>query len=156
MPDTSRRTKQVASAIRDELVTIARRELNDPRLSRVGMITFSEVELHNDHRNANVWVSFMGKQKEDTEVKEALAALESASGFIHRLLIKRLPLKVHPRLHFKFDPGFDRAVHVSQALAEAAEIEKNSAKEKASWEETHSSSPDCSNKEDDSKETEKK
>lgn len=123
MPDPQRRNRQIAHSIRDELVTIARKDISDPRLERVGMITFSGVELAPDLRNATVWVSFMGKQAGDPDVKEALKALQSASGYIHRLLIKRIPIKVHPHLHFKFDPMFDRAVTVNEALAEAAQVE---------------------------------
>ena len=124
MPDPNRRNKQVANAIREELVKIAREDISDPRLERVGMITFSGVELTPDLRNATVWVSFMGREAKEPDVKAALKALESASGFIHRLLIKRIPMKMHPHLHFKFDKIFDRAATVNEALSEAAVLEK--------------------------------
>lgn len=127
MPDPNRRNKQVANAIRDELVKIARQDISDPRLERVGMITFSGVELTPDLRNATVWVSFMGKEQNDPDVKAALKALESAEGHIHRLLIKRIPMKMHPHLHFKFDKIFDRAATVNEALSEAAGLEKETA-----------------------------
>jgi ribosome-binding factor A len=123
-----RRHRQVASAIREELVTIARKDISDPRLERVGMITFSGVDLTPDLRNATVWVAFMGKQENDPEVKEALKALQSSSQFIHRLLIKRISMKVHPHLSFKYDKGFDRAAVVNQALHEAGAVEKETAK----------------------------
>jgi ribosome-binding factor A len=131
MEEVSRRHRQVANRIREELVTIARKEISDPRLERVGMITFSGVDLTQDMRNATVWVSFMGKQEKDADVQAALAALESAGSFIHRLLIKRIPMKIHPRLHFKFDRMFDRADVVSQALHEAAEVESETARYRA-------------------------
>jgi ribosome-binding factor A len=124
MPDQNRRNKQVANAIREELVKIAREDISDPRLEKVGMITFSGVELTSDLRNATVWVSFMGKEAKEPQVKEALKALESASGYMHRLLIKRIPMKMHPRLHFKFDNIFDRAATVNEALSEASALEK--------------------------------
>lgn len=133
MQEPNRRSRQVANAIRDELVSIARKDISDPRLEKVGMITFSGVELADDYRNATVWVSFMGKTKDSPEVKNALEALQSASKFIHRLLIKRIPMKVHPHLSFKYDPAFDRAAVIGEALAEAAEVEKNAALEKAKF-----------------------
>lgn len=123
-----RRPKQIANAIRDELVTIARKDISDPRLEQVGMITFSGVELSQDLRSATVWVSFMGREENSKEVQEALEALRSASGFIHRLLIKRIPIKIHPHLTFKFDRSFDRASAVQKALSEAAEVEKETAR----------------------------
>lgn len=133
MQEPNRRSRQVANAIRDELVTIARKDISDPRLENVGMITFSGVELADDYRNATVWVSFMGKTKDSPEVKDALIALQSASKFIHRLLIKRIPMKVHPHLSFKYDPAFDRAAVIGEALAEAAQVEKDAALEKAKF-----------------------
>jgi ribosome-binding factor A len=131
MTEPNRRHLQVANAIREELVTIARKDISDPRLEKVGMVTFSAIDLTPDLRNATVWVAFMGKAKNDPEVKDALDALNSASKFIHRLLIKRIPIKVHPQLLFKFDRGFDRAVEVNKALQEAAEVERDTAKVRA-------------------------
>lgn len=134
MPDPNRRHRQVANAIREELVTIARKDISDPRLEKVGMVTFSSVDLTPDMRNATVWVAFMGKGPKDADVKGALEALNSASKFVHRLLIKRISMKVHPHLVFKFDNGFDRAIEVNKALSEAAEIEKETAKIRAEQE----------------------
>jgi ribosome-binding factor A len=124
MAEPNRRHRQIANAIRDELVTIARKDISDPRLERVGMITFSGVELTEDLRNATVWVSFMGKEEKAPDVQAAIEALRSASAFIHRLLIKRIPMKIHPQLSFKFDRSFDRASTIQKALQEAAEVEK--------------------------------
>ena len=128
MQEVSRRTKQVANAIRAELVSIAQREISDPRLERAGMVTFSEVVLSTDHKNATVYVSFMGKEEKSQEVQDALKALQSAAGFIHRLLLKRIAMKSHPKLYFKFDTAFDRAAVVQEALNEAAEVERNASK----------------------------
>lgn len=127
MAEKNRRHRQIAEAIRDELVTIARRDISDPRLERVGMITFSGVDLSEDLRSATVWVSFMGKEEGAEDVREAIEALRSANGFIHRLLIKRIPMKIHPHLTFRFDRTFDRSSLVQKALKEAAEVERETA-----------------------------
>jgi ribosome-binding factor A len=126
----NRRHRQIANAIREELVTIARKDLNDPSIEKVGFITFSGVELSEDVRDGTVWVAFMGKEEKSKSVQAALEALNRSSPFIHRLLIKRLPMKVHPRLTFRFDNGFDRAAVVGKALAEAAEVEKETKKQR--------------------------
>ena len=141
MADASRRHRQVANAIREELVTIARKDVSDPRLERAGMITFAGLDLTPDMRNATVWVAFMGRTAADAEVKAALAALQSAETFIHRLLIKRIPMKVHPRLTFKFDGSFERAGVVGAALKEAAEVEAETARYRAEHPES-AESPD--------------
>ena len=124
----NRRHRQIANAIREELVSIIRKDLSDPAIERVGFITFSEVELTEDLRDGTVWCAFMGKEENAEDVQAALKALNHSSKFIHRLLIKRLPMKLHPRLTFKFDRGFDRAAVVGKALSEAAEVEKETAR----------------------------
>ncbi len=129
--EPSRRQLQIAKAIQEELVTIVRKDLSDPAIEKVGFITFSGVELTEDMRNGTVWVAFMGKDEGLASVRNALEALNNSAKFIHRLLIKRLPMKVHPVLTFKFDNGFDRAAVVGKALSEAAEIEKQTAQLRA-------------------------
>lgn len=134
MQEMSRRTRQMSNAIRDELVKMISREISDPRVERVGMITVSGIKLSPDHKNAMVFVSFMGKDEKSTEVQEALQALESASGYFHRLLLKRLRTKNVPQLSFRFDSLFDRAATVQTALKEAAEKEIAANEEKKSFE----------------------
>ena len=131
MAEITRRHRQVANAIREELVTIARKDISDPRLERAGMITFAGLDLTPDMRNATVWVAFMGRTASDAVVKDGLAALQSAEAYIHRLLIKRIPMKVHPRLTFKFDGSFERAGVVGVALKEAADVEAETARYRA-------------------------
>jgi ribosome-binding factor A len=126
---SNRRSQQVAAAIRDELVEITRKEISDPRIERVGFITFSEVKMSPDHRNATVYVSFMGKDEKSQEVRDALAALQSASTYFHRALVKRLRMKSHPHLSFKYDRGFDKAAQLSPAFQKLEAETKKDKKE---------------------------
>lgn len=132
--EPSRRQLQIANAIRQELVTIVRKDISDPDVEKVGMITFSGIELTEDMRNGTVWCAFMGKEEKSKSVQAALEALNRSTKFIHRLLIKRIPMKVHPVLTFKFDRAFDRAAAIGQALSEASEVEKETARVRASQE----------------------
>ncbi len=131
MNEPNRRQRQISNAIREELVNIARKDLSDPHVEKVGFITFSGVDLSDDLRSATVWVAFMGKEEKNKDVQAALAALNRSSKFIHRLLIKRLPMKLHPIPSFRFDPGFDRAALVGKALQEASEIEEETKRQRA-------------------------
>jgi len=123
MQEMSRRTRQMSSAIRDEVVKIIQREISDPRVTQVGMITVSGIKLSPDHKNAMIFVSFMGKEEKSLDVQNALAGLTAATGFFHRLLLKRLQTKNVPQLIFRYDPLFDKADIVQKALTEAAEKE---------------------------------
>lgn len=134
MNEPKRRNMQIANAVRDELVGILRKDLSDPDVERVGFITISGVELSDDVRNATVWVAFMGKQEGDKDVQKALEALNHSAKFIHRLLIKRIPMKVHPTPSFKFDRGFDRAAVVGKALQEAAQVEEETRRQRGEQE----------------------
>ncbi len=134
MQEMSRRTRQVANAVREELVQMIHRDLNDPRIQQVGMITVSGVKLSPDHKNATVYVSFMGKEEKSPEVIAALVALQSATGFFHRSLLKRLQVKAVPRLIFRYDSLFDNASSIQIALSEAAEKEAALAAEKKALE----------------------
>jgi ribosome-binding factor A len=132
MADDNRRHRQIAHAIRDEIVSIIRKDLSDPRLEMAGMITVSGVDLAPDMKSASVWVSFMGRKETEAEVKGAIEALNHSQAYIHRLLIKRIPMKKHPIPHFRFDPMFDRAEKVSSAFKEAAAIEAETAQVRSS------------------------
>jgi ribosome-binding factor A len=144
MNEPNRRQRQIANAIREELVTITRKDLSDPHLEKVGFITFSGIDLSDDLRSATVWVAFMGKEEKNKDVQAALGALNRSSKFIHRLLIKRLPMKLHPIPTFRFDNGFDRAAVVGKALQEASEIEKET-KRQRELQESEESSEDKGN-----------
>lgn len=117
--EMSRRSKQVAGAIQIELADLLRREISDPRVQAVGWITISDVHIAADHRNANVYVSFMGKEEKSKQVQEALKGLKHSAAFLHRALTKRLSLKSIPMLNFKYDNSFDHADKVARALNEA-------------------------------------
>jgi ribosome-binding factor A len=132
--EPKRRNLQIASTVREELVSILRKDLSDPDVEKVGFITLSGVDLSEDVRNATVWVAFMGKQENDKQVQAALAALNRSAKFIHRLLIKRISMKVHPVPAFKFDRGFDRAAAVGKALHDAAQVEEETRRHRAEQE----------------------
>lgn len=112
--DPSVRSKKVAAQIQRELSTILMREVDDPRVRGVGMITVSSVALAGDFRNATVFVAFMGESESPEKRKAAVAGLNSAAGFIRTSLMKKLGTKVTPLLHFRYDSGFDNAARVAK------------------------------------------
>ncbi len=114
------RTRKMASVIQKEISEIILRELNDPRLQKLGMITVSHVDLAGDHRNATVHVSFMGQRTEKKEAKAAVKLLNGAAPFFRRSLAKRMQTKVVPQVNFRYDESFDRAAKVHQAFIRAA------------------------------------
>ncbi|MEO2082848.1 MAG: 30S ribosome-binding factor RbfA [Desulfurobacteriaceae bacterium] len=92
------RRERLKSLLLREISDIVRFEVDLPE----GLfITISAVELNKDATKATVFVS--GLKPEDVAL--AVERLNRASGFIHRLLGKRLRLKVVPRPEFVIAPG---------------------------------------------------
>lgn len=104
------RMEKVANAIKEEAGNIIQNELKDPRL---GFITVMRVELTKDLQLARIYCSVMGS--EDKKDK-AMEGLESARGFIRRLLSERLKLRLSPELVFKLDKSVDYSIEISEAI----------------------------------------
>ena len=104
------RVEKVAQAIKKEVGSIVQGELGDPRL---GFITIMHVEVTKDLQLAKVYCSVMGSQdKKD----KAMEGLESAKGFIRRLLSQRLDLRLSPELVFKLDKSVDYSIEISEEI----------------------------------------
>lgn len=87
------------------------RALRDPRL---GFVTVMDVEVSSeDLGHATLFVSVLGEAEEQ---EEALAAMESALGFIRRELARRLTIRHVPELSVRYDDTSERAARVSAII----------------------------------------
>ena len=111
----SRRTERVNELLRQEISDLLLRELRDPRLD--GLISITQVEVSPDLSNARVMVSVMS---ETATPGDALKALNSAAGFLHKELVHRLEMRRVPFLTFHLDTSIgDGAVvlaHLDQVI----------------------------------------
>jgi len=112
---TTRRQRQVAEQIHQELSLILQRRVQDPRLKPV---TVTGVEISPDLLNAVVYVSVLGSQ---LEAQQALAGLNSAAGFLRRELSNAIVLRFMPQLVFRLDRTLERAMRVEELLAKIKE-----------------------------------
>ena len=110
---TSYRADQVGEQVREEIMSIIRRDLKDPR---IGFVSITGVRMSPDLRQARVRVSVLG----DPDAKKAsIQGLVSAKGLIRHELGRRLQnLKFSPELRFELDPSIEYAVHISELLKE--------------------------------------
>lgn len=106
----TRRTLQVGEMLREELTDIIRREVNDPR---VGFFSITRIDVSPDIRNARVFVSVLG---DDRERAETMAALRSAASFIRIHLKPRLRTRNIPELEFRDDRSMEHAEHIARAI----------------------------------------
>src|SRR5687767_5041918 len=103
------RTARLDELLREEISSVIRREVDDPR---IGFVTITDVEVSTDLRHADVWVSVLGTADEK---KQSLRALSGAMPFVRQRL-GRLRLKRIPDLHVKEDATASRGTRVMQIL----------------------------------------
>jgi ribosome-binding factor A len=110
---TSYRADQVGEQVREEIMSIIRRDLKDPR---IGFVSITAVRMSADLRQARVRVSVLGNPDEQ---KASIEGLVSAKGLIRHELGRRLQnLKFSPDLRFELDPSIEYSVHISELLKE--------------------------------------
>lgn len=104
------RAEKVAQNIKKEISSILHDELNDPRL---GFITITRVELTADLQYARVFYSVLGGEEECLRTRQAL---DSALGFIRRLIGQRIRLRFTPELVFKEDHSSEYSIKIEEVL----------------------------------------
>lgn len=109
------RSDRVASAIKKEVSVIIHDELKDPRL---GFVTITNVEVTADLRQAKIFFSVLGKEQEHKKTKEAL---DSAMGFIRKLIAQRIKLRFAPEILFREDRSSEYSVRIQEVLEEIKE-----------------------------------
>ena len=106
------RPERVAQFMRREIAEILEHRLNDPRLQGL-VVSVTDVEVTQDLSSAKVFVSVL----ETGEARErALAALQSAVGFVRHLLSSRLELREVPEIRFLHDTSIERGARVEEIL----------------------------------------
>ncbi len=99
-----------------EISNIVHDEIKDPR---IGFCTITRVELTPDLRYAKVFFSVLGKKEEYKKTKKAL---DSALGFIRRLVAERIQLRLAPELTFYEDRSTEYSVRIEEVLNEIKEL----------------------------------
>lgn len=102
------RPERIASEMREHISVIISEELKDPR---IGFVTITRVEVTPDIRNAKVFFSTLGGKEEKERVAEGL---NSASGYIRKLLGERLKTKFTPELLFRLDESTEYVIHLNE------------------------------------------
>ncbi len=83
-------------------------KIRDPRIKGV---TLTGINLSNDLKNARIFFSIIGPE---SDIKQALAGLESARGFIKRQLGEGLELRYVPDIIFDHDPSLETGNRLEQ------------------------------------------
>lgn len=104
------RYERVCGALKREVGRIIHDELRDPRM---GFATVTRVEMSKDLRFTKIYYSVLGNPEEK---KKTADALESANGFIRRILAESLNLKFAPEIVFKEDNSCEYSIRIQEEL----------------------------------------
>lgn len=103
--------ERLIEEIRQEIEVMLAGELKDPRLDLSIQVT--EARLSPDQRQVKVFVNVRGTREEQDA---ALAALESAAGFVRHELTERLQLRRSPTPVFVIDRSAEYGAHIEELL----------------------------------------
>ena len=106
------RMDKINQRIKREIGEIVLKELKDPRLE---FVTITQVEVSRDLQHAKVYFSVLGNKE---QVKKAQAGLESARGFVRKLIGARVRLRYTPEVEFFYDETIEYSARIEAALQE--------------------------------------
>lgn len=117
------RVEKVQELMKQEASNIILRELKDPR---IGFVTVTQAEVTGDLREAKIYVSLMGSDK---EIKNCWEGLMSSLGYIRRELGHRIRLRFTPQISFVLDKSLDYSEYIQKLLQGIKTEEKSDEKE---------------------------
>ena len=106
----SNRINRINEEIQKELSSLLR-SVKDPRVQNT-MISITRVETTPDLRYTKVYVSFLQEEK----VKDAMAGLKSAAGWIRRQLGSNLKLRYAPEIVWALDDSITYGAHMLELI----------------------------------------
>ncbi|MEN9215033.1 MAG: 30S ribosome-binding factor RbfA [Gloeomargarita sp. DG02_4_bins_56] len=123
---TSRRAERVAELIKREIGQLLLSGIKDDRVGQ-GLVSVTEVEVSGDLQHAQVYVSIFGSP----EVRaQAMAGLQSATGYVRSMLGQRVRLRRTPEVVFREDTSLERG---SRVIALLNQIRKNQGSAEDEW-----------------------
>ena len=109
------RVRKLQEFIKQEVSQMLMRGMKDPR---IGFTTVTDVEVTGDLRQATIYVSLFGSDKEK---KDTLEALKHARGHVRSELGKILNLRHVPEIDFDKDTSLDYSMHIESLINEIHE-----------------------------------
>jgi len=104
------RSDRVSHTIHRAISNIIESELQD---SRIGMVTVTGVDLGKDLKNARVYVSVLG---DDKEAELSVNILNKASSYIRARICEKVVLKYIPTIKFYYDSSMVDGMHINELL----------------------------------------
>ncbi len=115
----SLRMERVNNEIKKKIMEIIHDEVDDPKL---GLVSITKVATTSDLRESKVYFSVL-KDEDFPRIEEILNKM---SGFIRKLLGKKMRIKILPSLKFFPDESLRYSVEIYKKIEEVMTDEKNS------------------------------
>ena len=129
MPREFSRIDRIGDQMQRELAQLIQREVKDPR---VGMVTVNAVKVSRDLGYADIYVSLLSTEElteASPEVKESIAVLNKASGFLRGQVGRAMKLRVVPQLRVHFDAlqGYSRKMDnlIREAVGDKPAVDRD-------------------------------
>jgi len=108
----TRRQEKVARIIKEAVNNAITQHLSDPRIE--GLVSITKVEMAPDLRNANVYISVLGK--DEASQNKTFAAIVHAKSRIQSLISGKIQSKFCPVLHFFNDDKFKKTLETLKLI----------------------------------------
>jgi ribosome-binding factor A len=119
----NQRIERISGEIRELLgELLVRGEVKDPRVQQAGLITITHVRLTGDLREAQAL--FIVHNADAAALDKVKQGLNSASGYLRRIIGRQLRLKSTPTLEFEIDRVFEQEEKVDALLRQVADEPK--------------------------------
>ncbi len=116
MKKNSIKNTRVNAEVQRELSHIIHEEIKDPRIHP--MTSVVSVEVTPDLKFCKAYISVLGNEQAQ---RDTLAGLQSAEGFIRRLLAQTVNLRNTPEIQFISDQSIEYGVRMSKLIDEVNE-----------------------------------
>lgn len=113
------RVAKASELIKQEMSQMLLYEVKDPR---IGFVTITDVTMTKDLREATVYVSIMGNDK---EIEDTWEGIHSALPYLRREIGKRVRLRFTPSISFALDKSLDYSEHIQKLLLKVERGEIN-------------------------------
>ena len=125
--------------MRDELASIIRTEVRDPRVT---LVSVNDVKVSKDLSYADVYVSAYDKDSAEDQA-ELLEVLNGAAGFMRTLLAKRHSMRTTPKPRFHYDALVVEGPRLDSLIEKALQSDRSHALNDSSVDATDGSAPDA-------------
>jgi ribosome-binding factor A len=99
-------------------------EVKDPRIPKI--ITITKVTISKDLHYCHFYFSMLGNE---VERKNALAGLNSASGFFQKIIGQKLTLRFTPKIEFRYDIEAENAYKIDAIIDKLSQERKDQKKQ---------------------------